>query len=172
MPLDGFHIPHGLCRTMRKKPYRITTDRAFTQVIASCAKPSPGREETWINPAIELAYTALHRMGLAHSIEAWRIDASSGKSELVGGLYGVALGGAFFGESMFSTATDASKLCLVHLVQLLRVHHWQLLDVQFVNPHLQQFGVIEIPRREYLKHLAEALAQKATWPGNDIGNRS
>ncbi len=153
IPLDAFHAPRRLRRTVRRKPFEVRVDSAFRQVIAICAERREGRQESWINVDIERLYTALHELGVAHSVECW----SAG--ELVGGLYGVALGGAFFGESMFSRTTDASKVALVHLVARLRLGGFTLLDTQFTTRHLQQFGAIEIPRAEYRQRLAAALKQ-------------
>lgn len=147
IPLETFHIPRGLKRALRKQPFEIRFDTDFAAVIAGCAD----RDETWISREISEAYTELHRMGFAHSVEAWRDD------ELVGGLYGVALGGAFFGESMFSRATDASKIALVALVERMCENGYVLLDTQWTNPHLKQFGCLEIPRDEYLRQLDAAL---------------
>jgi len=157
LPLDAFHIPRRLSRTLRRAPYDIRVDTAFEQVMRLCAAPAEGRERTWINDEILALYTALHRMGHAHSVEAWSGDA------LVGGLYGVSLGAAFFGESMFSRATDASKLALVHLVARLRAGGFTLLDTQFVTEHLSQFGAVEIPRAEYKRRLAAAIGQRGVW---------
>ena len=139
IPLKGFHVPRRLLRKVKQDPFRVTVDQAFTRVMEMCAESAEGRESTWINSPILNLYSTLHREGYAHSIECWEGD------ELVGGLYGVALGGAFFGESMFSRATDASKIALVHLV------------AQFHNPHLEQFGLVEIPRQDFKKLLKEAL---------------
>jgi len=146
-PLDTFHVPRSLRRTLRKSEFEVTVDVDFPGVIQACA----GREETWISAEIERAYTELHRLGLAHSVETWR------QGRLVGGLYGVALGGAFFGESMFSRETDASKVALVALVEHLRARGFALLDTQFLTEHLARFGAVEIPRAEYERRLAEAL---------------
>ncbi|MCS6933189.1 MAG: leucyl/phenylalanyl-tRNA--protein transferase [Acetobacteraceae bacterium] len=157
LPLDGFHLPRSLARTLRRGGFSVTADRAFAEVIAGCAEPAPGREDTWINPEIEALFTALHRMGHAHSLEVWL------QGELVGGLYGVRIGGAFFGESMFSRATDASKVALVHLVARLRMGGFRLLDTQFITAHLARFGAVEIPRAEYRRRLAEALEAPARW---------
>jgi leucyl/phenylalanyl-tRNA--protein transferase len=157
LPLDGFHLGKRLARTVRTTPFHVTADRDFAGVIAGCAEPAPGREDTWINPEIEALFTALHRMGHAHSIEVWR------RGELVGGLYGVRIGGAFFGESMFSRATDASKIALVHLVARLRLGGFRLLDTQFITAHLARFGAVEIPRAEYRRRLADALDAPAEW---------
>ncbi len=151
-PLDAFHVPRRLRRTIRQKPYRITVDQDFPGVIKSCAQPLPHveRHETWINAEIIALYTALHRQGHAHSLEAWQDDS------LVGGLYGVNIGGAFCGESMFSVAQDASKICLVYLVTLLRRQGFRLLDCQFSNEHLDQFGAQNISRAEYQAQLQVA----------------
>ena len=151
LPLDGFHIPKRLKRRVKQEPYRVTADTAFSRVMEMCAESSDGRETTWINSTILNLYSALHREGYAHSIECWD---ETGK--LVGGLYGVALGGAFFGESMFSRATDASKIALVHLVARLIEGGFTLLDAQFHNPHLEQFGLIEIPRADFKRRLKVA----------------
>lgn len=154
IPLDeNFHVPNRLRRTIRKRPYKITFDAAFDQVIRACAAPAKGRTTTWINHTILDLYSVLFRRGFAHSIEAW-----DGK-ELVGGLYGVNLGGAFFGESMFSRKTDASKITLVYLVALLRHSGFTLLDTQFQTEHLAQFGTHEITRANYHHLLAGALKQ-------------
>jgi leucyl/phenylalanyl-tRNA--protein transferase len=150
IPLDRrFHLPHGLRRTLKKNPFEVTFDRDFPAVIRACAER---REGTWISPGIIRAYTALHRLGHAHSVETRR------NAELVGGLYGVHIGGAFFGESMFHRATDASKIALVALVERLRQRGFVLLDAQWQTPHLRQFGTMEIPRREYLRILERAIA--------------
>ena len=151
IPLDGFHIPARLRRTIRNEPFVVRVDTAFDAVLHACAAAAPGREETWINAPIMSLYLDLHTRGHAHSVECWRDEV------LVGGLYGVTLGGAFFGESMFSRATDASKVALAHLVARLRLGGWRLLDAQFRTPHLDQFGLLEIPQGAYLKRLAEAL---------------
>ena len=158
LPLDAFHVPRRLARTVRKGIFTIRTDTAFTDVMRACATPAPGRESTWISEEMIEAYTALHRMGLAHSVEAWR------DGQLAGGLYGVAIRGLFAGESMFSRERDASKVALVHLVERLRRGGYVLLDSQFLgSPHLLQFGLIEIPRRTYKQLLAQALQVEATW---------
>ncbi len=151
LPLDGFHVPRRLLRTALSSRYAVTVDTDFAATIAACAEPRPGHPETWINPDIERLYAALHRMGFAHSVEC-RLE-----GRLVGGLYGVAIGGAFFGESMFSTARDASKVALVHLVARMIAGGFRLLDTQFVTDHLTQFGAIEIPRAAYQARLADAL---------------
>ncbi len=157
LPLDGFHLPRRLRRTALSDRFRITADADFAGVIAGCAEPAPGRDDTWINPEIERLFLALHRQGLAHSVEVWH------GSALVGGLYGVALGAAFFGESMFSRVRDASKVALVHLVARLRLGGFRLLDTQFITSHLAQFGAVEIPKDEYKRRLAEALETEALW---------
>lgn len=154
-PLDRFHIPRRLQRTIRQDAFRFTIDRDFEAVIDGCAEPGPEREDTWINPDIRALYVELHRQGLAHSVEA-RLDGA-----LVGGLYGVAIGGAFFGESMFSRATDASKAALVHLAARLRFGGFKLLDAQFITPHLEQFGAQTLPRRIFHALLGAALEAKA-----------
>ncbi len=151
IPLDAFRIPTRLRRTVRAEPFQVRIDTAFGAVIDACAAPAPGREDTWINGPIRRLYLELHALGRAHSIECWRDEV------LVGGLYGVTLGGAFFGESMFSRATDASKVALVHLVARLRLGGWTLLDAQFRTPHLDQFGLIETPQSVYLTMLEAAL---------------
>ncbi len=151
LPLDGFHVPRRLLRTVLSGVYRVSVDTDFAGTIANCAAPRPGHPETWINPDIVRLYTALHGMGFAHSVECRR------EGVLVGGLYGVAIGGAFFGESMFSTARDASKVALVHLVARMLLGGFRLLDTQFITEHLTQFGAIEIPRAEYRARLDGAL---------------
>ena len=156
LPLDAFHVPKRLARTVRQEPYRVTVDTAFNRVIEACAAPHPNRPATWINDAILNLYGALHREGHAHSVECW-----SEQGDLVGGLYGVSLGGAFFGESMFSRATDASKIALVHLVARLIQGGYQLLDAQFHNSHLEQFGLQEITRDAFRSQLWSALRVEA-----------
>lgn len=149
IPLDdGFHLPHGLRRTLKKAPFEVRVNTAFADVMRGCAD----RRETWIDDTIYKSYVRLHYLGHAHSVEAWR------DGQLVGGLYGVSLGGAFFGESMFSRATDASKVALVSLVERLRGRGYVLLDTQWTTPHLRQFGAQDIPRREYLARLRRAVA--------------
>lgn len=162
LPLDRFHVPRSLQRRVRGGEYRITFDRAFTPVMRACAQPRAQGDETWINDAIIRVYSQLHQAGLAHSVEAWRCGSAD---ELVGGLYGVSLGGAFFGESMFHRATDASKVCLVHLVEHLRRQEYALLDVQYDNPHLRQFGIEQVPRARYMRMLGEALTRSVGWGG-------
>jgi leucyl/phenylalanyl-tRNA--protein transferase len=158
IPLEGFHVPHRLARTVRSGRFQITSDRAFAEVMKGCAAPRPGRKDTWINHEILRLYTALAAGGHAHSVECWQ------DGRLVGGLYGVKLGAAFFGESMFSRRRDASKVALVHLVEGLRRGGFVLLDTQFITAHLAQFGAIEIPRAQYLAKLADALNREALWP--------
>lgn len=150
IPLDGFRIPSRLRRTVRGEPFEVRVNTAFAQVVDACAAPGPGREDSWINGPIRALYLALNARGQAHSLECWR------DGELVGGLYGVTLGGAFFGESMFSRATDASKVALVHLVARLKVGGWRLLDAQFLTEHLTQFGAVETPQAAYLRLLRAA----------------
>jgi leucyl/phenylalanyl-tRNA--protein transferase len=152
IPLDGFHIPHRLARTVRREPFEIRTDTAFRTVVQACAEAGPGRAETWINHPIEDLYVQLHELGFAHTVECWL------GGELVGGLYGVSLQGAFFGESMFSRRTDASKVALVHLVARLIAGGYRLLDAQFMTEHLTQFGAMEISRLDYHRRLALALS--------------
>ena len=158
LPLDGLHIPRRLKKTIRQGRFDVTADRDFLGVLRGCAERTPNRKSTWINAEIIRLYAALHAMGAAHSIECWHED------HLAGGLYGVALGGAFFGESMFSRATDASKVALVHLVARLRRGGFTLLDTQFVTAHLARFGAVEISRRVYRKRLDAALETEARFP--------
>jgi leucyl/phenylalanyl-tRNA--protein transferase len=158
IPLDHFHVPRRLARTVRSSRFRVSSDEAFGAVMEGCATPAPGREQTWINDEILRLYVALHAGGHAHSVECWR------DGGLVGGLYGVALGAAFFGESMFSRERDASKVALVHLVDGLRRGGFVLLDTQFLTRHLAGFGAYEIPRSDYLVLLHQAIARTAIWP--------
>ncbi len=151
LPLDGFHISRKLAKTLRTDYFRVTINRAFTAVIEACSMVRKADSDTWINQTIIDLYTALHRAGHVHSVECWRDD------KLAGGLYGVSLGGAFFGESMFHRETDASKVALVHLVARLKAGGYSLLDTQFVTDHLAQFGALEISRNQYLKKLDQAL---------------
>jgi leucyl/phenylalanyl-tRNA--protein transferase len=151
LPLHEFHLPRSLMKTLRNGKFEVTADGDFAATIAACAQARPNRPETWINQEIEKLFIELHRLGFAHSVEA-RLE-----GRLVGGLYGACLGGAFFGESMFSVATDASKISLVHLVARLRLGGFVLLDTQFITSHLSRFGAREIPRAEYHKLLAEAV---------------
>jgi len=147
LPLEDFHVPHALGRVLRKQLFEIKIDTRFSEVIEGCAK----REDTWINREIIESYTRLHQLGYAHSVETWR------EGKLAGGLYGIAVGGAFFGESMFHRERDASKIALVALVQHLRERKFALLDTQWLTPHLQQFGGIEISRNHYLRLLRGAV---------------
>jgi len=162
IPLDGFHLPKRLARTVRGDRFEVTADTAFAEVMKACAEPAPDRPESWINDEILRLYTALHTSGHAHSIECRR------EGQLVGGLYGVKLGGAFFGESMFSRERDASKVALVHLVARLRRGGFSLLDTQFLTAHLARFGTIEIPRDDYHALLARAISHEAEfyWPAS------
>ena len=159
LPLDAVHIPRRLARAARRGRFRIEVDRAFVDVMRACAadERDPDDPGTWISDEIVESYTALHEAGFAHSVETWIDD------RLVGGLYGVALGGAFFGESMFHHETDASKVALVALVERLRGRGYALLDTQWVTPHLEQFGAVEIPRADYLRRLEQSLALDCTF---------
>jgi leucyl/phenylalanyl-tRNA--protein transferase len=150
IPLDAFRIPTRLRRTVRSEPFEIRVDTAFSAMLDACAAPGPGREDSWINGPIRRLYMELNARGHAHSVECWHDE------RLVGGLYGVTLGGAFFGESMFSRERDASKVALVHLVARLRRGGWRLLDAQFLTQHLTQFGAVETPQASYLKLLKAA----------------
>jgi leucyl/phenylalanyl-tRNA--protein transferase len=150
LPLDRFHIPSRLRRTVRSDLFEVRVDTAFDAVVEACAAPGADRDETWINTPIRRLYTELNARGHAHSVECWRDE------RLVGGLYGVTLGGAFFGESMFSRERDASKVALVHLVARLKRGGWRLLDAQFLTAHLSQFGAVETPQAAYLKLLKAA----------------
>ncbi len=153
LPIDGFHIPRGLRRALRKNRFEIRVDTAFARVMQGCAD----RPSTWIDQTIFHSYLRLHELGHAHSVEAW-LD-----GQLVGGLYGVALRGLFCGESMFSRETDASKICLVHLVERLQAGGFVLLDTQWTTPHLETFGAIDISRDDYLARLDVALETEAHW---------
>ncbi len=159
IPLDRFHVPRSLRKTLRKRPFEIRVDHDFAAVIHACAEPTPERPRTWLNDELIDTYIHLHRRGFAHSIECWREGA------LVGGLYGVALGGAFFGESMFSRVRDASKVALVELVLRLRTAGYELLDTQFVTDHLRRFGAIEISRQDYRVRLRHAILKSVAFPG-------
>jgi leucyl/phenylalanyl-tRNA---protein transferase len=155
IPLDGFHVPARLARTVRTDRFSIVCNRAFDAVIAGCAESQPGRQRTWINTRIHNLYRGLYQLGHCHSVEAYEGDV------LVGGLYGVTLGAAFFGESMFHRARDASKVALVHLVARLKAGGYRLLDTQFVTDHLKTFGAVAVSRRQYHKLLESALAVHA-----------
>lgn len=152
IPLDRFHVSKSLSKRIRQEPFRIRINTAFEAVMRACAEPVENRPSTWINSKILDLYSQLHAMGHAHSVEAWEGD------ELIGGLYGVSLGAAFFGESMFSRRTDASKICLVHLVERLKSSHFKLLDTQFTTDHLKTFGAIDMPKAQYEMVLAHAMA--------------
>jgi leucyl/phenylalanyl-tRNA---protein transferase len=162
LPLDAFHVPKSLGRVAKSGAFEVRTDAAFARVIAACAEARPGRRETWLSARLISAYLDLHARGFAHSVEAWR------DGKLVGGLYGVHIGAAFFGESMFSRpelgGRDASKVCLVALVEWLRAGDFRLLDTQFKTPHLERFGVVEVARDEYLERLENALVGRGRWP--------
>ena len=157
IPLDGFHVPKSLAKTLRKGLFDIRFDSDFEATIDACAEKREERASTWINAPIRQAYVELHRMDHAHSVEAWRDD------RLVGGLYGVSLGRVFFGESMFSRETDASKVCLVRLVERLKARNFVLLDTQFSTEHLKRFGAVDVPRAKYETMLAEALKGSAAF---------
>jgi leucyl/phenylalanyl-tRNA--protein transferase len=156
LPLDGFHVSRSLARTLRRGVFRVTFDTAFDRVVQGCAE----RADTWISGTIAALYSALHAWGHAHSVEVWESD------DLAGGVYGVCLGTAFFGESMFSRRTDASKVALAHLVDRLRAGGFTLFDTQFLTPHLASLGGIEISRAEYRRRLAEALRGRASFPSS------
>ena len=151
------HISRSLRRRLRQQPFEIRQDTSFRQVMIECAKPRKHEAESWIDDRFIDAYTDLHEMGFAHCVEAWE------DGELVGGVYGVSINGLFAGESMFSRRTDASKVCLVHLVEHLNQRGYELLDVQFQNDHIAQFGVIEIPREQYIQRLNAAIQAPITW---------
>lgn len=157
LPLDGLHVSQSLRRVIHRGAFDIRFDTAFDAVIAACAAPAAGREQTWISAEIQRAYSELHRLGFAHSVEAWQGD------ELAGGLYGVSIRGFFAGESMFSRRRDASKVALYYLVQHLRARQFQLLDTQFQTAHLMKMGAVEISRRRYLTLLRRALAVKTAF---------
>ena len=166
VPLDGFHVPRRLARTVRADEFQVRVDTAFEAVLKACAAPRLGRSETWINAPIQHLYVELFGNGLAHSVECWR------EGVLVGGLYGVALGSAFFGESMFSEARDASKVALVHLVARLKIGGYRLLDAQFITEHLAQFGAEEVERADYLRRLEAALQRQGDFyrfPPSSVG---
>ncbi|OUI85941.1 leucyl/phenylalanyl-tRNA--protein transferase [Acetobacter tropicalis] len=160
LPLQAFHLPRRLRRTVLSGRFDVTVDQDFPSVMKGCAAPAPGREQTWINSEIYRLFCALHEMGYAHSVECRQ------NGELVGGLYGVALGGAFFGESMFSRVTDASKVALVHLVARLRLSGFMVLDTQFGTDHLTRFGGVEIPAAEYKTTLERAVHMPPCWQAN------
>jgi leucyl/phenylalanyl-tRNA--protein transferase len=161
IPLDGFHVPRSLARRLRRGGFVIRHDTAFRDVMTKCAEPAPGRLTTWISPELIEAYCGLNDLGFAHSVEVWMDD------ELVGGVYGVSLGGLFAGESMFGRRTDASKIALVHLVEHLKDRGYTLFDIQFMTPHLKRSGAIEIPRRQYRERLAHAVTRDVTFASMD-----
>ena len=162
IPLDTFHVPKSVARVAKSGAFELRSDSDFESVIRACSESRPGRKESWLDERLIGAYLELHQAGFAHSVEAWR------DGVLVGGLYGVHIGAAFFGESMFSRpesgGRDSSKVCLVELVDRLRAGRFQLLDTQFVTPHLARFGCVEISRGEYLERLEEALERRGRWP--------
>ncbi|HTO53260.1 MAG TPA: leucyl/phenylalanyl-tRNA--protein transferase [Myxococcota bacterium] len=162
IPLDDFHLPHSVARVLRSGVFEIRSDTSFERVIRACSEPRSDRKETWLDERLICAYLELFERGFAHSVEAWRDGA------LVGGLYGVHIGAAFFGESMFSRpeagGRDSSKVCLAALVEKLRTARFHLLDTQFLTPHLARFGCVEISREQYLDRLEEALDRRARWP--------
>lgn len=164
LPLDRFHAPKSLLKALKQNRFTFTADRCFADVVAACAAPAPGRQQTWINGLIHEACLALHARGHAHSIEAWTPD-----GRLAGGLYGVRLGGAFFGESMFTHVTDGSKAALAALIVRLRVGGFRLLDTQFITEHLARFGTVEIDRKAYRSLLASALPVAADWAALEGG---
>ena len=157
IPLEAFHLSRSLRKTLRTHPYRVAVDTDFSGVIEGCATAGVDRETTWINPAIRRLYGALFERGMVHTVEVWDGPA------LVGGLYGVSLGGAFFGESMFHRKTDCSKIAMAHLLHRLVAGGYRLLDTQFVTDHLATFGGIEIPREDYEARLADALRHQADY---------
>ena len=161
IPLERFRVPKSLARVIAKQAFELRTDSAFERVIRACSESRPGRRETWLDERLIEAYLELHLHGFAHSVEAWR------EGRLVGGLYGVQIGAAFFGESMFSRpeqgGTDASKVCLVRLVEKLRAGRFTLLDTQFATPHLARFGCVEIPRERYLALLEDGIRRTGVW---------
>lgn len=166
LPLESFHIPRSLAKAMRKNPFKVRIDHAFDAVVEACAEPAENRGKTWINQQIKGLYGELFRMGHAHSVECWQ------DGDLVGGLYGVSLGAAFFGESMFSRRTNASKVALVHLVHRMLAGGYRLLDTQFNTPHLERFGVVEISKSDYGSLLAEAIAEDANFNPYEGGGTS
>jgi leucyl/phenylalanyl-tRNA---protein transferase len=163
LPLDGFHLSRSLSKVLRSGRYETTANRAFVEVVRLCAEAAPDRASTWINDQIEAAVSLLHSAGHAHSVECWE------DGQLVGGLYGISLGRAFFGESMFSRATNASKVALAHLVARLRVGGYDLLDCQFLTAHLARFGALEISKDDYKSLLASALNAADGKPAADFG---
>ncbi len=161
MPIDDFHCPSRLAHTVKKRPFDIWIDRDFDAVVEGCAAPRKTQKQTWISSGLAAVFSELHRLGFVHTVEAWDGD------ELVGGLYGVSIGGFFAGESMFYRKTDASKICLVHLVRRLQDRGFALLDIQFTTDHLEQFGAREIPRDDYEQRLAEAIEMPCSFVNDD-----
>ena len=165
IPMDGFHLSTSLRKAIRRSGFTIRVDTDFDSVIDACAEPDEGRETTWINRTIRSVYGELFRRGVAHTVEVWD------GADLVGGLYGLAIGGAFFGESMFHRRTNASKIAMAHLVERLNAGGFVLLDTQFITAHLASLGGIEIPREQYEERLAEALLHEGDWHAWDRGVR-
>lgn len=157
IPLDQFHVSRSMRKVLRRGDFTVTVDTAFSDVLEGCAESKPGRPETWINAKIVELFTDLHNAGLAHSVEVWR------DGTLIGGLYGLAMGAAFFGESMFSRAENGSKIALCHLVGIMNAGGFVLLDTQFITDHLARFGAVEIPQKDYLAQLSAALSQHAVF---------
>lgn len=166
IPLDQFHVPARLARTVRRAPYEICLDTAFRRVMELCAAPAPGREQTWISDEMIEIYSRLHKLGFAHSVEAWH------EGVLVGGLYGIVLNSLFAGESMFSHMRDASKIALVHLVRRMQQRGFLLLDIQFMTDHLAQFGAVEISRSAYHRRLVQALQRSNSFSDQQPGRQS
>jgi leucyl/phenylalanyl-tRNA--protein transferase len=166
IPLHPPHLSRSMRRLIRRTHLRVTVNQAFAEVIDGCREITDQRQDTWINPQIRQLYCALHRLGFAHSLEVWQ-DTDMASPQLVGGIYGVALAGAFFGESMFSRVSNASKLGLLHLMARLRHGGFTLFDTQFINPHLVQFGCVEIPRQDFHDRLKAALKVSAQFPQDD-----
>jgi len=157
--LDDFHVPRSMRKLLRQEPFEIRINTAFNDVIEGCAESGPGRNDTWINEKILALFVDLHRAGLAHSVEAWRGDS------LVGGLYGLSMGAAFFGESMFTREANASKYALCHLAAIMRAGDYRLLDTQFITDHLKQFGAVEIAHDDYMAKLGDALGHMGRFEG-------
>ena len=161
IPLDNFHISTSLRKTLKTHPYSVKVDTDFAATIEGCATAGTDRDSTWINPAIRKLYGALFERGFVHTVEVWD------GAEIVGGLYGVSIGAAFFGESMFHRRTDCSKIAMAHLLRRLKAGNYRLLDTQFITDHLRTFGGIEIPREDYELRLADALGHEADWGAID-----
>ena len=155
--LESFHVPRSLARVLRHRVFNVTLDRAFRKVMEGCAAPAPGRRSTWITPEFVAAYTRLHQQGHAHSVECWQ------QNKLVGGIYGVAIGGFFAGESMFHRVSNASKVALYHLVQHLRQRGFALFDIQMITPATRLLGAVETPRHQYLRRLRSAIEMNCPW---------